>query len=307
VDDTTDIGTASSLPVHVEIPGYRLRHLSDSDSIGFLFSAEQTSLGRKVTLKILKPKYEDHPRAREEFLAEMDRLAGLDHPNLPRVLDMHREGLLVLVTERVGVHPLQAALEDGKPLAEGRAVSLALGVARALRYLASEGFAHKNVSPRTVITRPDGCRLLTFRNVIPLSEQAALKGRLVQDPRYVAPEQLAGPHAVGPNTPCYVVAGLLFHMLTANPPHEGASAKETAVAHLKQPFPSPRRYQPFLAKAYQDVIAACTQLDPDARPSLDELVEALEALADGRDPGLAPPKPSGPVAPKPRRRRRRRR
>ena len=100
--DSTDIGTASSLPVHVEIPGYRLRYASDTDAIGIWFSAEQEKLGRKVTLKVLNPKYESHPQARREFLAEMDRMAPLDHPNLPHVLDMVREGTLVLVVERIG-------------------------------------------------------------------------------------------------------------------------------------------------------------------------------------------------------------
>ena len=44
----TDFGTASNLPVHITVPGFRLRAQVGSDVIGLWFDAEQESLGRKV-------------------------------------------------------------------------------------------------------------------------------------------------------------------------------------------------------------------------------------------------------------------
>jgi len=219
--ESSDPGTASSLPVHVEIPGYRLRREIGGDSIGIWFDAEQESLGRQVTLKILKPALEAHAGARQQFLAEMERLAHLDHPNLIRVLDSIREGLLVLVTERIGTRTLANLTAAGKGIPERDALRMILDVARALHYLNGRGLAHKNVTPSLVAVRGDGsCRLVTFRNVIPLEEQAALKGRLAQDARYVAPEQLAGLDPVGPPAHVYQLGALLFHLIAGVAPHD---------------------------------------------------------------------------------------
>jgi serine/threonine-protein kinase len=307
VTDTTDFGTASDLPVEVTVPGYRLLRPVGSDAIGIWLDAEQESLGRKVTVKVLKPEYEHHQGARREFLAEMDRLAGLDHPNLVRVIDTRREGVLALVTEHTGTRMLDGIIEAGKPTGEEVSLGHVRNVARALEYLQEQGLAHRNVTPRLVCLREGGGdRLVTFRCVLTLEDLARLKGRLAQDPSYVAPEQVGGEFAVGPKTHCYHVAAILFHLLSGHPPHGTGSPQELARAHLTQEFPSLKRYQPFLGKGIYGLVSACTQKDPDERPKLDEVADGLDELAAGRDPGISPGgAPRG--IPTPRRRRRRRR
>jgi len=310
----TDMGTASSLPVEIKIPGYRLRRQVGEDAIGLWFDAEQESLGRKITLKVLKPKFERHEGARRQFLDEMDRLAPLQHENLIHVIDSQRDDLLVLVTDRIGIRTLDALLQPGKPLGEAAALAYAAQVAAALRYLAEKGLAHKNVAPRLVALRDDDrCRLVTFRNVVTLEELAALRGKLAQDARYVAPEQLAGKHAIGAQAHVYHLGCLLFHLLAGRPPHVDSDLKALAKAHLTAPFPSLKRFQPFLTAGLHDFVAACCQKSPDARPDLDAVVTALKRLAAGEDPGIKPTETDAPkkkgaiVAPTPRRRRRRRR
>lgn len=298
-----DPGTASTLPFSVHVPGYRLRREAGSDALGLWFDAEQESLGRKVTIKVLKPQYEAHEGARREFLAEMDRLSKLDHSNLPHVLDTAREGTLVLVVERIPVRTLEELLVPGKPAGEAASLRAARGVARALAHLVEHGLAHKNVTPRLVALRDDGeVRVVTFRNVVSLEEWGGLRGRITQDALYAAPEQLGGEEPIGPATHGYHVAALLFHLFAGRPPHEG-DPQEVARAHFKEPFPSLKRIQPFLSTGIYDLIAACTARSPADRPPLPRVVEALEALADKKDPGLG--RPDSKEAPRPRRRRRR--
>jgi len=311
---STDFTTSGNLPTHIEVPGYRLRRQVGSDGIGLWFDAEQESLGRKLTLKVLKPEYEQHEGARREFLAEMDRLSPLDHAGLTRVIDTIRDGLLVLVTERMGTNTLEALLEPRKPLGEAVSLACVRDVARALRYLEGEGLAHRNVSPRLISQRQSGdWRLATFRNVVTTGELASFQGKLFQDADYVAPEQVAGPHAVGPNTPTYQIAALLYHMLAGRPAHGPGVPKEVAMAHFKKGFPSLKSAQPFLKPAaIYPFVAACTQRDPSKRPGLERVIDALQTLQDGGDPGITPdaeaPRSGSKsiTAPRPRRRRRRR-
>jgi serine/threonine-protein kinase len=304
VHDSSDLGTASTLPLQVNVPGYRLRREAGTDALGVWFDAEQESLGRRVTLKVLKPQFEAHEGARRDFLAEMDRLSLLDHPNLPHVLDTKREGTLVLVVERIGTRTVEELLEPGKPLGDA-AFRIARGVARALAHLVEKGLAHKNVTPRLITLKEDGePRLATFRNVITLEELGGLRGRLAQDACYVAPEQLGGTDPIGPATHGYHLGALLFHLLAGRPPHEG-EPQEVARAHFAEPFPSLKRYQPFLAPGVYDLLAACTARSPAERLPLPRVVEAIEALADRKDPGLKGDAKGPAAAPRPRRRRRR--
>ena len=310
-DSTDTFGTSSSLPVSFKIPGYRLRRQVGSDAIGLWFDAEQVSLGRKVTVKVLKPQYEIHDGAIKQFGEEMDRLASLDHENLIRVIDSMRDERLVLVTERIGIKTLEAMLRPGKPLTEGQAILYALGVAKAVQYLAGNGYAYKNLSPQNILPRDDtGCRLVTFRNIIPLAEQVALRGKVAQDVHYIAPEQLTGDDPIGPASHVYQLGTLMFHMLAGQPAFQG-DTKTVARAHVTQAMPSLRRYQPFLDKRILNFVGACAQREMDRRPGLVAVIDGLQLLLDGKDPGIAPePSESGPAgtasAPKPRRRRRRR-
>jgi serine/threonine-protein kinase len=302
VADPYDSGTASTLPFSVQVPGYRLRREAGGDALGIWFDAEQTSLGRKVTLKVLKPQFEAHEAARREFLAEMDRLSQLDHPNLPHVLDSAREGTLVLVIERIPARSAEELLVPGKPAGEATSLRLVRGVARALAHLVEKGLAHKNVTPKLVALREDGePRLVTFRNVVSLEELGGLRGRIAQDAHYVAPEQLGGDSPIGAPAHAYHVGALLYHLLAGRTAHEG-TPQEVARAHFREPFPSLKRIQPFLPTGIYDLIAACTARAPADRPPLPRVVEALEALLDKKDPGLSQPESKGA-----RRRRRRRR
>jgi serine/threonine protein kinase len=306
VHDPHDSGTSSTLPFAVQVPGYRLRREAGADAVGIWFDAEQTSLGRKVTVKVLKAQYEAHEAARREFLAEMDRLAQLNHSNLPNMLDSVREGTLVLVVERIPVRTVEDLLVPGKPAGETTSLKVVRGLARALAHLVEKGFAHKNVTPKLIGLREDGePRLVTFRNVVTLKEWGGLRGRIAQDPLYVAPEQLGGDAPIGAPAHAYHVAALLYHLLAGRPPHEG-SVQEVARAHFKEPFPSLKRLQPFLPSGIYDLIGACTARDPAERPPLPRVVEALDALVDKRDPGLSKSDAKGATeAPRPRRRRRR--
>ena len=304
---STDFGTADNLPLDISIPGYRPRRQVGSDAVGLWFDAEQESLGRKVTIKVLKPEYEHHEGARREFLNEMDRLAPLAHPNLLRILDSARGERLLLVTERIGQRSLHTVLAEGKPLGEEVSFQRAHDVARALDYLYRKGLAHKNISPRLITLIEDGgSRLVTFRNVIPMEDLVALKGKLAQDANYVAPEQLVGPHGISDKTPCYQIGALLFHMLSGQPAFGHGLPKEIAKQHATQEVPSLQKKRPFLARGIYDFVAASTSRDPEQRPALKEIIEALEKLADGKDPGIRPMGAQRVAAPRPRRRRRRR-
>lgn len=302
-----DLGTTENLPVNVEIAGYRLRFPMGSDATGVWLDAEQINLGRRVLVKVLRPDLVHHEGARKEFLQEMDRLAPLDHPNIPHVLDTVREATLVLVLEGGPETTVAALLEARRGIGEARALHYARCVARALLYLQGKGLAHKNVTPSFLhVLDEERLRLITFRNVVPWAEFASAKGKISQDPRYVAPEQVGGEDPIGPRTPVYQVGALLYHLLTGRPPFEAGSPVETAKAHLNEEFPSLKKLLPFPKKGLVPFVNACTLQNPEERPDLAAVCAGLDRLLAGEDPGIAPAgNDTGEIVLRPKRRRRR--
>ena len=193
-------------------------------------------------------------------------------------------------------------MEEQKPVPRETALRYLVDAARGLAYLHGKGFTHKNLGPAMLaINDSDVCRVVTFRNIVTFDELAALRGKLMQDARYVAPEQLGGEKPIGPAATTYQLAAILFHMLAGRPPHELGSAKETALAHFRQPFPALRGKAPFLPAGIYALVEECTARDPDERPDASAMADRMEAILEGKDT-------SGKgAAPRPRRRRRRRR
>ena len=142
---STYFGTTSSLSVDIEIPGYRLRRRIGSDLLGLWFDAEQQSLGRKVTVRVLRPEHWGVDARRREFLAETDLLLSIDHAHLTRVLDSQQDPLPAVQVQRIDRRTLARLLEPGKPIGEDSSLGNALCMAKALHYLQDRGLAIRNI------------------------------------------------------------------------------------------------------------------------------------------------------------------
>ena len=125
----------------------------------------------------------------------------------------------------------------------------------------------------------------------------------MQDPNYVAPEQLGGDKPIDAKASTYQLGAMLFHLLAGKPAHTGNDKKQIALAHFREPFPSLKSRQPFLRPGIFSLVADCTQRDPEERPAMADVAQRIEDVLEGRD---EPDKKAG-GAPRSRRRRRRRR
>src|SRR4029079_12031261 len=125
-------------------------------------------------------------------------------------------------------------------------------------------------------------------------------GMTMGTPEYMAPEQASGKPA-DPRSDVYAVGGLLYEMLSGNPPYEGANFME--ILHKKaNSMPAP------LSSARQDVPAQLEAVimramakEPDKRPPTMEALEkelqnvAMLMFSNFNSVPLAEPDPSPPV------------
>ncbi|MCL2011843.1 MAG: serine/threonine protein kinase [Cystobacterineae bacterium] len=129
--------------------------------------------GKAVVLKRMLTEYEDDTEALELLLHEAKLMAGLNHPNAARVLDLEvTEGDICLVMEFIPGLNLEELVEHfQEPLPLGLTLSVirgaALGLNHAHNYCGEKGQAapiiHRDVTPRNIMLSFDGrSRVLDF-------------------------------------------------------------------------------------------------------------------------------------------------
>lgn len=133
---------------------YRLLHRIGSGGMGMVYAAEQTSLGRRVALKLIRPEQLYSTSARERFAREVHAVAKLQHPGIVPVHDAgETAGLPWLAMELVDGAPLDQVLEALRDRAPDRLTGHDLEQA-VLRITAARRAASGTVDAATSALRP---------------------------------------------------------------------------------------------------------------------------------------------------------
>lgn len=190
------------------------------------YVAEQLSLARKVSLRVIRPELGVQPDAGERFAREVKKLAAVDHPNVVRVIDSGRgEGKLYLVTELVEGALLAKELKPSEPMMPDRALDLLTQIADALGAVHDKGLVHGELKPQSIVVSGTRARLLDFGvarllDAESAGERVTVVMRTVTAPQYLAPEQLQGRDAT-PASDVYALGVLAFRLLSGELPARG--------------------------------------------------------------------------------------
>ena len=220
--------------------------------------ARDTLLGRDVAVKVFRDDL-DRDRAR----AEMQTLAGLDHP---RLVQVHDAGTGYLVMELVDGPNLAAHCGSLTP---DEIADIGADVAEALSYVHARGVVHRDVKPANVLLSPTGAKLADFgiARIVDSARQTGT-GLTVGTAPYLAPEQVTG-MPVGPPADVYALGLVLLECLTGRREYDGG-AVECALARLhRQPE------VPVLPGPWSPLLRAMTARNPDDRPTAAEVAATL--------------------------------
>jgi serine/threonine protein kinase len=214
----------------------------------------------------------------ERFRTERQVLAGLNHPNIVRLLDggTAADGQLYFVMEYIDGQPLNRYCEQCQPALCER-LRLLLAVARAIYYAHQEGVIHRDLKPGNVLVTSDGTPKindfgLAKRLDLPATQSGAAgqtrSGVILGSPNYLAPEQAGGPpQAVGPLADVYALGAVLYELLTGRPPFQGATLLDT-LEQVRSAEPiSPSRLQPKLPRDLETICLKALAKNPAGRYS----------------------------------------
>jgi serine/threonine-protein kinase len=251
-----------------------------------LYRAKQLNLGRLVTLTVLPPEEGAKAALRLRFERQATAASKLSHPNIVSALDAGTiAGHAYIVSEHVGGRRLSDLLDAGEWIGTRRAVSIALGMARALAHMDAAGMLHRHVTPECILLGEAGIpKLRGFSFSRPHRDTS---GETWFDPDdqatvYAAPDGL-DQKTLDVRADIYSLGCVLFHMLAGHPPFRGSTAASILELHAKAPVPDIHTLREGLDPSIGYVIAKALEKQRDRRyPTPAAMLADLEAIEAGR-------------------------
>jgi serine/threonine protein kinase len=260
---------------------YSLDSLIASGGMAEVHLATDTSLLRKVALKLPHRHLWQDPRARARFLQEGRVVAGLSHENIVHLYDLgEAEGRLYLAMEYIEGRALDAWLETVGPLPPLTAYALLQQLLRGLAQAHAQGVLHRDIKPANLLLTDQGVlKIADFGLSRLLGSQAlSLSGQFLGTPRYASPELARGEN-LDAKSDLFSVGLVALEMLLGKSPIS-ADDPQVALLQIREGrFPDTQTVCPSAPLAWHRVVTSLLHLDPQQRPSAQEALAQLEAYA----------------------------
>jgi len=229
-----------------EISHYKILNLLGEGGMGEVYLAEDTTLRRKVALKLLPPQFSTDHERKKRFEKEARAVSALNHPNIITIYEIgEAENISFMATEFIDGHTLRHRIAE-KPFSWEEAVKIAIQVAGALDSAHLVGIIHRDIKPANIMVRRDGIvKVLDFglaKLTAPDSgdfdtrDQTA-PHRVMGTINYMSPEQALG-ERIDARTDIFSFGVVLYEMLTADLPFAGASDAAVYNATINKTLPS---------------------------------------------------------------------
>ena len=215
--------------VGTHIGPYLITGLIGKGGMGAVYRAERDDEFRmQVAVKLLK-RGTDTEAALVRFRTERKILAGLQHPNIARLLDggATQSGLPYFVMEYVDGKPL---LEHAGQFSIRQRLELFRSVCAAVQYAHQNLVVHRDLKPGNILVTADGVVKLLDFGIAKLLDPAEEGATALTAPgvrpmtlAYASPEQIRC-EPVTTATDVYSLGAVLYELLTGKWPHNNESS-----------------------------------------------------------------------------------
>ena len=289
---------------------YKVLEVIGTGAMATVYAAEDTRLGRKVALKILRPEQAQDDTFRARFKREAEAVASLNNPAIVAVYDTgsynpSQDGgesassedstaIPYIVMEYVEGHTLRSILSRGGHLPVRDALGYSEQLLGALQYSHSMGIIHRDIKPANIMVlertsediakgQPGQIKVMDFgiSRAIEEAGEALTKANVVMgSARYMSPEQVSGKD-VDARSDLYSAACVIYEMIAGRSPFDAESNVDLAAKHLSDTPEPPSKFTPLEVPAGLDeVILKGLAKNPDERyQSAAEFAQALVSVA----------------------------
>ncbi len=215
---------------------------------------------KTVAIKMIREDVMRNPINFRRFQNEATIAASLKHDNIVKVYGHgSTDGRPYIVNEYISGQTLKDVLDFNTKLSLSEAISVMIQLASALAYAHSHGIVHRDVKPQNLYLMADG--LVKLGDFGIAESESVIKEETSKDiigsVHYIAPE-IAGGHPATPQSDIYAAGVTFFELITGKVPFDGNNSVNIAVAHIREKFPSPKKFIPECPKEIERVIFKAT-------------------------------------------------
>ena len=259
-----------------QIDGYRILRVIGHGGMSTVYLAEQTSLGRKVALKVMLPEALADEVSRGRFENEARIIARLEHPNIVGIHEVGRtaDGLpFYSMPYLARGHLAQRNLRGDQQ----KVAAILRALLPALDYAHVRGVVHRDVKAENVLfDDADRPQLADFGIALRRGSNPRLTnaGLAVGSTAYMPPEQARG-NEVDRRADLCSIGVLTWEMLNGRLPYNAGDALSMALKHVQDPVP----HLPSSLKHWQGFIDKSLAKQPSDRFSnAHDMLDALDQL-----------------------------
>jgi tetratricopeptide (TPR) repeat protein len=216
---------------------YQIESEIGSGGMGSVYLAQRVDEFRqKAAIKLMR-RGMDSRLVVSRFRYERQILAGLDHPNIARLLDggATEDGRPYFVMEYVEGTPIDAYCH-ARSLPVPEILRLFRQVCAAVQYAHQNLVVHRDIKPGNILVTPDGTpKLLDFGIAKLIRQETAAEtagltsmGVRLMTPEYASPEQVRGT-PITTATDVYSLGVVLYELLAGRRPYEFSAASPVEV------------------------------------------------------------------------------
>ena len=275
---------------------YRILREVGRGGMGVVYLAEDTTLGRRVALKVLDHALTADPQFEARFRQEARLVASLEHPNIVPLHSLERVGEDLAIDMAYAERGSLGDAERGGAVRRSDVFHHISGVLQALTACHDAGIIHRDVKPSNILLAHDDRALLSdfgLSKLLSLQQGSAVQrtsssSLFVGTPRYAPPESWEDREPT-PAWDVYSVGMVLFEAVAGKLPYDATSPFALIKQMLERPVPPLADTAEGISQELSAAVSGLLNRDPSQRPqSARPALERLKATPEfGPVPGPA--------------------
>ena len=252
----------------VIIDRYRIKDILGEGGMAVVYLAFDLVTKKEVAIKMIKEETMKNPVNLSRFEREARAAASLNHQNVIRVINLGTyEGRPFMVNELIKGQTVKDLLKERSKFTFLEACDMMYQLCSAILHAHQHGVIHRDIKPENVFITTDGTIKLgdfgiaTFQdNNVRVTKSEVVVGSV----HYLAPELSQGTPA-SVQSDIYALGITFFELITGKVPYDDKSAVSVALKHIKEKFPSARKFNSQTPVIIDKIIQKACMKNPHER------------------------------------------
>ncbi len=277
-------GTAAGSLEGKQLRHFRVDRRIAEGGMGEVYRGFDTSLGRPVAIKVVRPELAQDPRFLQIFQREAQAQANVVHSHVLQAYFVGEEaGIWFLAMQIVEGGTLEEVLVRGELLSWKDAARHMNAVVAGMAEAARLGIVHRDIKPANILLDRAGeahladFGLATSTGLLPTADGPSTgpnsrkpgsthAGAIMGTLEYMPPEQLDG-KPLDERADIYAIGASFYQLLTGRLPYAVTDIPSTKAAHQGPPPEPLRKLRPEVPRGFAKLIDRCLSRDASARPA----------------------------------------